>query len=86
MINFHTSRVVVKGPFTKEQQAAWDRFHEHLAECDDTIAEFEAMLKNEEQQSAWPRLQELLTSERERRRSFVDTIEKLRERWSLSFG
>ena len=83
MINFYTNQVVVKGPFTKEQKAAWDRFHEHLAECDDTIAELEALLKGEEHQDIWPQVQVELENEHGHRRRLAEIIEKLRKRWSL---
>lgn len=47
VIDMKTGLVRVNGPMTKEEKVVWDRFRERKAECDQTIAELEDLLRQQ---------------------------------------
>ena len=47
IIDMRTGLVRVKGPMTKEEKVVWDQFRQRKEECDQTIAELEALLQQD---------------------------------------
>lgn len=45
VIDMRTGKVLIKGPMTKEEKVVWDQFRDRKAECEQSIADNEKLLR-----------------------------------------
>jgi hypothetical protein len=80
IIDLNTGRVIIKGPMTKEEKAAWDWMRARLDECDRGIEELTAMLKDPTNEPTRQRIEDDITRKKSLRDMIIKAIGEPRDR------
>jgi Family of unknown function (DUF5681) len=79
-VDLHNNRVIIKGPRTKEEKAAWDALHERLRNLDGGIPYVVDKLKRCKSEARRKILEELLGTLKRDRQEIVDHVGEPKER------